>query len=168
MACLVLTDDWLWVQRPRATRYNLQVRILVINGPNLNLLGEREPDIYGRTTLSELEKIIQAEADDLGIEVSFMQSNSESGILSALHEARGKFDGILINPGSFTHYSVAIADALKAVEIPAVEVHISNIFAREGFRAKSVSGRACIGVITGFGPASYILGLHVLARVARK
>jgi len=146
----------------------LYVRILVINGPNLNLLGEREPEIYGRTTLPEMEGIIRAEAEKLGMEVSFLQSNSESGILSAIHEARGKFDGILINPGSFTHYSVAIADALKAVKIPAVEVHISNIFAREGFRAKSVTARACVGVITGFGPASYILGLHALARITRE
>ena len=144
------------------------MKVLVINGPNMNLLGEREPEVYGKMTLAELEGLIRAEAESMGIEVSFVQSNSESVLLSAIHEARKNFDGILINPGSFTHYSVAIADALRAVKVPTVEVHISNIFAREGFRAKSVTGRAARGVITGFGPESYILGLQALARITRE
>lgn len=141
------------------------MRVLVINGPNMNLLGEREPGIYGTITLSELEKMIQTEAESLGIEVSFTQSNSESEIISSIHEARGKFDGILINPASLTHYSIAIADAISAARVPAVEVHISNMLARESFRARSVTARVCRGVITGFGPTSYILGLHALKRI---
>ncbi|MGC8893446.1 MAG: type II 3-dehydroquinate dehydratase [candidate division WOR-3 bacterium] len=143
----------------------MQMRVLVINGPNLNLLGEREPGVYGTMTLQEIEGIIRSEANRLGAEVSFLQSNSESEITSAIHEAREKFDGILINPASFTHYSVAIADAIGAIKIPVVEVHISNILAREEFRARSITARACRGVITGFGPLSYILGLHALKHI---
>ncbi|MEO0145919.1 MAG: type II 3-dehydroquinate dehydratase [candidate division WOR-3 bacterium] len=144
------------------------MRVLVISGPNLNLLGEREPEIYGRRTLSEIEGMVAEEARGLGIEVSFLQTNSESEILSAIHEAKGSFDGIIINPGSLTHYSIAIADAIKAVGIPVVEVHISNILGREGFRAKSVIARAARGVITGFGPDSYVLGLRALSRILKE
>ncbi len=156
-----------WKSKPRRG-YNLQMRVLVINGPNLNLLGEREPEVYGTMPLSKMEELIRAEAEKLGIEVSFLQSNSESEILSAIHDTRGKFDGMVINPASFTHYSVAIADAISATKIPTVEVHISNILAREEFRGKSVIARACRGVITGFGPLGYVLALHALKRMPGK
>ena len=115
------------------------MKIMVINGPNLDFLGIREPGVYGTQTYSDLEKKIETHAEDMGIETVVMQSNSEGDIIDYIHYARGNYDGIIINPGAYTHYSYAIADALSAVSLPTVEVHISNIHKREEFRHKSVT-----------------------------
>jgi len=140
----------------------IKKNILVINGPNLNLLGLREKNIYGVETLENIMDRIREEAGKIGFEVSFYQSNHEGGIIDSIHEARGKFDGIIINPGAYTHYSIAIRDAIKAVEIPTVEVHLSNVHAREEFRTKSVIAPVCMGQISGFGGGSYIAALYAL------
>ena len=142
-------------------------RVLVIHGPNLNLLGEREPGVYGSGTLTELDASLQALADELGVDLSIRQSNHEGSIIDWIHGARaGQMsaqDGLVINPGGFTHTSVAIHDALRAVSIPVVEVHLSNLYRRESFRHESVTGVACAGIIMGLGHASYLLALRHLA-----
>lgn len=137
-------------------------KVLVINGPNLNLLGQREREFYGSETLGDIERKTAAEAGRFGIEVAFMQSNHEGGIIDEIHAARGKYDAIIINPGAYTHYSIAIRDALKASGMPAVEVHLSNIYNREEFRSKSVIAPVCAGQISGFGGDGYILALHAV------
>lgn len=134
-------------------------KILFINGPNLNLLGARENDIYGNETLESLNERITTRADELNLESFFFQSNSEGSIIDSIHNAKGRYDCLVINPGGYTHYSVAIRDAIKAVDIPAIEVHISNINSREDFRKHSVTAQACIGQISGFGTDGYILAL---------
>ena len=136
--------------------------VLVINGPNLNLLGTREPHIYGAETLTDVENHLIQTGKDLGISVSCFQSNSEGDIVSRIHQARGETDFIIINAGAYTHTSVALHDAIRAIGIPVVEVHISNIHAREQFRHKSMIAPATKGMICGFGPQSYILALHAL------
>ena len=136
------------------------MRILVIHGPNLNLLGTREPDVYGTATLAQIDSEIEAAAGALGVQVRTMQSNHEGAIIDALHAARGEFDRIVINPGAFTHYSYAIADAIAGIGIPAIEVHLSNIYAREAFRRTSVIAPVCAGSIAGFGTQSYLLALR--------
>ena len=141
------------------------VRILVIHGPNLNLLGTREPEVYGSTTLSEIDAMLSELAGELGVEVESFQSNHEGAIIDAIQDARGRFDGILLNPGAFTHYSLAIRDAVAAVDLPVVEVHLSNIFQREPFRHRSVIAPVAAGTIAGFGPASYMLGVRALAHL---
>jgi 3-dehydroquinate dehydratase-2 len=144
------------------------MKILVIHGPNLNLLGKREPEIYGRTTLDEINSTLKKEAETLGIEVEFFQSNSEGEIVTRIQEATGKFDGLVINPAAYTHTSVAIRDAIVSTDIPTVEVHISNVYKREEFRRKSFISGVVVGVISGFGVDSYLLGLRGLINYLKK
>ena len=132
-------------------------KILVIHGPNLNLLGEREPGIYGSTGIDELNKNIIARAKEQGLECEIFQSNHEGAIIDKLHAARLKFDGVIINAGAYTHYSYAIRDAIAAIKIPCIEVHISNVFSRDEFRSKSVIAPVCKGSICGFGFGSYYI-----------
>ncbi len=136
--------------------------ILVIHGPNLNLLGEREIDIYGKLTLDEINEAVKQKARELGCQVKIKQSNSEGEIVSFIGEARDWADALIINPAAYTHTSVAIRDAILAVGIPAVEVHLSNIYQRESFRQKSLVVGVCRGQITGFGLQSYILALEAV------
>ena len=135
------------------------VKLLLIHGPNLNLLGEREPEVYGKTTLAEIDRRMTKFAGENGAELRILQSNSEGAIVDAVQEARNWAAGILINPGAYTHYSYAIRDAIAAVRLPAVEIHISNVSAREEFRRHSVIAPACVGSVSGFGWCSYKLGL---------
>ncbi|MCK5586724.1 type II 3-dehydroquinate dehydratase, partial [Candidatus Bipolaricaulota bacterium] len=136
--------------------------ILVLHGPNLNLLGTREPDVYGRTTLVEIDGVLQRMGTDAGTEVRSVQSNHEGGLIDAVHDAAAWADGILINPAAYTHTSVALRDAIAAVGLPTVEVHLSNLHARERFRLRSLIAPVCVGQIAGFGAASYRHGLTAL------
>lgn len=138
-------------------------KFLIINGANLNMLGVREPEIYGKATLADLEKTISAKAERLNVGVEFFQSNFEGAIIEKIHSAYKSFDGIIMNPGAFTHYSYAIRDALASVGVPTVEVHISNIHKREEFRHHSVTASECIGQICGLGFKGYELALEFLA-----
>ncbi|HPU40971.1 MAG TPA: type II 3-dehydroquinate dehydratase [Acetivibrio clariflavus] len=138
-------------------------KILIINGPNLNLLGIREKEVYGTETLDDIAKKVAEEAAKLNVNIEFFQSNHEGDIIDKIHAARGNTDAIIINPGAYTHYSIAIRDAIKAVEIPTIEIHLSNIHAREEFRSHSVIAPVCVGQICGFGSNSYILGLNAAA-----
>lgn len=139
-------------------------KIVVIHGPNLNMMGIREPDVYGAETLTAIERRISELGQTLGVQLEYFQSNHEGGIIDRIHRAYGVADGIVINPGAFTHYSYAIRDALGAVMLPAVEVHLSNIHKREEFRHYSVIAPITIGQISGFGSYSYELGLLALQR----
>ena len=138
------------------------MKILVINGPNLNLLGIREPEIYGNKTFADLENMIESYGEEKGIEVTSLQSNSEGEIIDYIHYALGNYDGIVINPGAYTHYSYAIADAISAVSIPTVEVHISDINKREEFRKISVTKASCITQISGHGFEGYLEAIDYL------
>lgn len=140
-------------------------KYLVINGVNLNMLGIREPDVYGRNTLVTLEGLIKEKADKLGVEVDFFQSNIEGEICTKIQDALGVYEGIIINPGAFTHYSYAIRDALGSVKINTVEVHISNVHKREEFRHKSVTAPECVGQICGLGFEGYLYALEHLANM---
>jgi 3-dehydroquinate dehydratase-2 len=144
------------------------MKILVLHGPNLNLLGTREPAVYGNLTLEEINNAILKLGNEVGCEIFIVQSNSEGTLVDTIQSASGKFDGILINPAAYTHTSVAIRDALSAVAIPTVEVHLSNIHSREEFRTKSFVAPIAVGQICGFGVDSYILGLHALCRHIKK
>lgn len=150
------------ILRPTNWRLNKMIHILVLHGPNLNLLGEREPELYGTTTLQQLNEMITQHAQKLGAEVKIAQSNSEGTLIDFLHENRNWADGVLINPGALTHYSYSLRDGLAAIEKPAVEVHLSNIHRREPFRRVSVIAEVCISQIVGLGINSYLKGLEIL------
>ena len=138
------------------------LRILVVHGPNLNLLGTREPEVYGRTSLAEIDARLAEQAKAAGAELRAVQSNHEGELIDRIQEARAWASGILINPGGLTHTSVALRDALLATALPVVEVHLSNVFAREPFRQHSYVSVIAVGLVTGFGPESYRLGLEAL------
>ena len=140
------------------------MKILVINGPNMNLLGLREPDIYGRQTYDDLVETLQKRADELGVEISFVQSNHEGDLVDAIQRAYPDTDGIIINPAAYTHTSVAILDAVKAVGIPTVEVHMSDVKSRDAFRQVSYIRQACIATVMGKGFGSYIEALELLCQ----
>lgn len=140
-------------------------KIIVVNGPNLNLLGTREQDVYGTVTLAEIAAAVAREAQMLGMDLDFIQTNHEGEIIDKIHEAKGTYDLIIINPGAFTHYSIAIRDAVKAVGLPCIEVHLSNIHAREEFRSKSVIAPVCNGQICGFGADSYLVALRAASLI---
>jgi len=144
------------------------LNILVLHGPNLNLLGQREPDVYGVLTLDNINGILLELAKKLQVQVSTFQSNHEGALVDAIHQAIAKFQGIVINPGAYTHTSVAIRDAIAAVEIPTVEVHLSNVYRREEFRHYSYIAPVALGQISGFGADSYGLGLQALVNYLRK
>jgi 3-dehydroquinate dehydratase II len=141
------------------------IPVLVLHGPNLNLLGTREPEVYGRLTLEEIDRRLEALGIELGLEVHCLQSNSEGGLIDALHEARNWDKGVVFNPGGYTHTSVALRDAVAAIAIPVVEVHLSNTQAREEFRHHSFISPVAAGTIVGFGYHSYALGLRALATI---
>lgn len=139
------------------------ISIYVINGPNLNLLGTRQPEVYGATTLADIEGMCRTTAAQLGVRVDFIQSNHEGALVDAIHAAKGTHDGIVLNAGAYTHTSVALMDAIASVELPVVELHLSNIHAREAFRHKSFIAPVALGQICGFGAAGYPLALHALS-----
>jgi 3-dehydroquinate dehydratase-2 len=138
-------------------------KFLVLNGPNINMLGIREPGVYGTGSYKDLEALVQKTAQELKIKVTMKQSNSEGELVTWIQQAYGKYDGIVINPAAYTHYSIALLDALKAVQLPAIEVHISNVHQREEFRQHSVTAPACVGQIVGLGLTGYALALRYLA-----
>lgn len=140
----------------------LRHRVLVLHGPNLDLLGERETGIYGKDTLENINAGIMKYAQELSLDCEIHQSNSEGELIDLLHSARYNFDGVIINAGAYTHYSIAIRDAIAAIRIPCIEVHMSNVYAREEFRHHSVIAPVCAGSVVGFGKNSYILALHGL------
>ena len=146
------------------------MKVLFLNGPNLNLLGQREPEVYGRTTLADIETEIRKRAAELKITVDFRQSNLEGELVDWIQQANGKFDVIVLNAAAYTHTSIALRDAIAAVEIPTIEIHLSNIHAREKFRHKSLIAPVCSGQICGFGAKSYILALEASGdvKVAKK
>jgi 3-dehydroquinate dehydratase-2 len=143
------------------------VKVLIIHGPNLNLLGVREPEVYGSQTLAEIDEMIREEAAALGAEVRIVQSNHEGALVEAIQGALEWAEAIVINPAAYTHTSVALRDALSAVRLPAIEVHLSNIHAREDFRQRSLTAPACVGVVSGFGAHSYLAALRLAVTVVK-
>ncbi|MDB6052843.1 MAG: 3-dehydroquinate dehydratase [Verrucomicrobiales bacterium] len=144
------------------------MKVLFLNGPNLNLLGTREPGVYGKTTLADIEVMVKEQASASGVEVEFLQSNSEGELVSFIHGARGKANCIVFNAGAYTHTSIALRDAISGTGIPTIEIHLSNIHAREEFRHKSMIAAVCVGQIAGFGVSSYLLGLQAAINVNGK
>ncbi|MDB6023885.1 MAG: aroQ [Verrucomicrobiales bacterium] len=144
------------------------MKVLFLNGPNLNLLGQREPEVYGRTTLADIESNVRTRAKMLAVDVDFRQSNSEGELVSWIQQAKGACDVIVINAAAYTHTSVALRDAISAVGLPTIEIHLSNIHAREEFRHKSLIAAVCKGQISGFGANSYILALEASVSVKDK
>ena len=143
-------------------------KILILHGPNLNMLGTREPSVYGKSTLPEIDDALRYCAKELNVEVDSRQSNSEGQLIDWLHEAVGRFDAVVMNPGGLTHTSIALRDAVVASGLPTVEVHLSNIYNRESFRHHSVLAPVCIGQISGFGTQSYLLGLRAAVNAITK
>jgi 3-dehydroquinate dehydratase-2 len=142
-------------------------RILVLNGPNLNLLGVREPEIYGTTTLAEIEQLLRQRAKALSCEVELHQDNAEGGLVDALQEARGRVAGVVLNPGALGHYGYSLRDAISACALPTVEVHLSNLYRREPFRRRLVTAEVAVGVISGLGPDGYGYALEAVVRHVR-
>jgi len=136
--------------------------VLILNGPNLNLLGTRQPEVYGTTTLSDVEDLCKTHGQAIGLSVSFEQSNHEGVLVDAIHGARGTHAGIILNAGAYTHTSIALMDAIVSVELPAIELHLSNVHAREPFRHKSYIAQVCMGIICGFGAQGYVLALDAM------
>jgi 3-dehydroquinate dehydratase-2 len=143
------------------------MKILFLNGPNLNLLGQREPGIYGSTTLADIEGMVRQRAGELGAAIDFRQSNIEGELVTWIQQARREFDAIVLNAAAYTHTSIALRDAISAVGVPTVEIHLSNVHAREGFRHQSMIAAVCRGVICGFGAKSYVLGLEAAVNVIK-
>ena len=143
------------------------MKILILHGPNLNLLGTREPDVYGLMTLDDINNELIELGKELGAEIKCLQSNHEGALIDALHDARTWADGVVFNPGGYTHTSVALRDAISAIQIPVVEVHLSNVYAREEFRHTSMISAVCKGKISGFGWRSYLLGLRALVDILK-
>lgn len=141
------------------------MRVLYLNGPNLNLLGTREISVYGKVTLAEIEKRVREHAAKLGVGVDFRQSNSEGDLVAWIQQAKGQYEVIVLNAAGYTHTSVALRDAISAVGLPTIEIHLSNVHAREDFRQKSLISGVCVGQITGFGPNSYILALEAAVNI---
>lgn len=150
--------------KKKAGRASRVLQILVVHGPNLNLLGKREPEIYGTQTLADIDADLSVLAKELGVEVESIQSNHEGALIDRIQESMGHADGILINPGGFTHSSVALRDALVATDLPVVEIHLSNVYARESFRKLSYVSPIAIGVISGLGAQGYQFGLEALVK----
>ena len=141
------------------------MKILLLNGPNLNLLGTRETKIYGGTTLPEIERLVRERAEELGVQVDFRQSNLEGQLVSWIQEAPQQFDAIILNAAAYTHTSIALRDAISAIAVPTIEIHLSNVHAREEFRHTSMIAAVCRGQICGFGPYSYVLGLEAAVNI---
>ena len=138
------------------------MKVLVLHGPNLNLLGQRQPELYGTKTLDQINEEIELLGSQLGLDVDFLQSNQEGMLIDRIHQARGVYQWLVFNPAAFTHYSYALRDALQAADIPTIEVHLSNIQAREEFRSRSVLAPVCVGQVSGFGITSYLLALYAI------
>jgi len=141
------------------------MKILFLNGPNLNLLGTRQPEVYGRTTLADIEAKVREKAAAHGVEVEFRQSNHEGELVTWVQQSRGKFDRIILNAAAYTHTSIALRDAIASVSVPTIEVHLSNIHAREGFRHRSLIAAVCVGQLAGFGAISYELALEAAVNI---
>ncbi len=136
--------------------------LTILNGPNLNLLGQRQPDVYGHTRLADIEEMCRTKAANLGIDLGFAQSNHEGALVDMIHDARGVYDGIILNAGAYTHTSIALMDAIASVEVPTIELHLSNVHAREEFRHTSYIAKVAVGIICGFGANGYLLAMDAM------